>query len=56
MQKIGQSQRRACFLMGIGRETYRYTSKERNENLKQITIGKKSTITGPNRFSIIASN
>jgi putative transposase len=35
MRKNGQSQRRACFLMGISRETCRYISKEKNEKLKQ---------------------
>ncbi len=35
MQKTGQSQCRACFLVGISRETYRYISKNKNEQLKQ---------------------
>jgi len=35
MQKSGQSERRACLLVGLSRETYRYTSKEKDEQLKQ---------------------
>jgi putative transposase len=35
MQKVGQSERRACLLIGLSRETYRYVSKDKNDQLKQ---------------------
>jgi putative transposase len=35
MHKNGQSERRACLLVGLSRETYRYISKDKNEQLKQ---------------------
>ena len=35
MKKIGQSESRSCFLIGLSRETYRYISKDKNEQLKE---------------------
>ena len=35
MQANGQSQRRACLLIGLSRESHRYVSKDKNKQLKQ---------------------